>query len=739
MYSSVNTFNGGEMSPLMECRYDVSQYAKGCSTLKNFLVTPFGTAEKRKGFVHITDLDGEYARVFPFRITDDTTYLVIFSDKKISIYQDDQFITLVESCYTESDIATLQVLTVVDIMFICHQNYPLMQLKRKSNSEFTLEELEFEYPPTLDPNLTDTTITPTGVDGAISLLSSEPIFYPEHVGSYWQLIHKISEHEIEKDFTSDGITESIEVFGAWSLVTHGTWTGKLYLQRSSDFGKTWEDFRTYDSANDSNVFTSGTEEDDNIMYRLRMSNYAQSDTGTLRFCRALLENADYQKTGIVHITSYVNEKEVRGTVTRKLGTDKPTKEWNEPAFSKYRGYPRAIAIFEERMVLGGTNYQPQTIWMSKVNDWDNYLLSDLDDAGLSYTLNSDTLSTIKYFVAHDILVIGTTEGEFTASASDSSEAMTPGNAVFRRRSVYGCENIPGVRVGSVVLFVQRGGRKVREFVYSWESDSYYATNLTELAEHITESGIREIALQRQPNCILWCVLNNGSLAAMTYEREQEVIAWHRHDSDLLFKSLAVVKKGENEILYVICKIGENLCFERIAIDEDCYLDAAKIYSNNTSKILTGLEYLEGKIVEVVADGAHYTDLEVKNGKIEIPVIASEIIAGLGYSAELTPLSYEFNLQDGSSLMRRKNIIQIKAVLYDTVGGEFRCGEEVNWYPLFSYDVDHDSLDAPLKVFNGEIKIPISGGYVDHLSISIRHNIPFPFKIKALGSIFNIVE
>ena len=123
-------------------------------------------------------------------------------------------------------------------------------------------------------------------------MSSDPIFYPEQVGSYWQLIHKISEHEIEKDFTSDGITESMEVFGAWSLVTHGTWTGKLYLQRSSDFGKTWEDFRTYDSANDSNVFTSGTEEDDNIMYRLRMSNYAQSDTGTLRFCRALLENAE---------------------------------------------------------------------------------------------------------------------------------------------------------------------------------------------------------------------------------------------------------------------------------------------------------------------------------------------------------------------------------------------------------------------------------------------------------------
>ena len=71
-------------------------------------------------------------------------------------------------------------------------------------------------------------------------------------------------------------------------------------------------------------------------------------------------------------------------------------------------------------------------------------------------------------------------------------------------------------------------RKIREFVYKFESDTYVAPDLTLLSEHVTKTGIIQIDYQQEPDSILWCVLTDGTLLGMTYQRDQEVIAWHRH-------------------------------------------------------------------------------------------------------------------------------------------------------------------------------------------------------------------
>lgn len=126
-----------------------------------------------------------------------------------------------------------------------------------------------------------------------------------------------------------------------------------------------------------------------------------------------------------------------------------------------------------------------------------------------------------------MLLVGTSGGEFVVSSSEDAP-LSPTNTVVKRQATYGSANVQPVQVANVTLFVQRARRKLRELVFDQNTDSYQAPDMTILAEHVTESGIKEMALQQEPDNIVWCVLNNGRFVGMTYRREENVIAWHDH-------------------------------------------------------------------------------------------------------------------------------------------------------------------------------------------------------------------
>jgi hypothetical protein len=59
-------------------------------------------------------------------------------------------------------------------------------------------------------------------------------------------------------------------------------------------------------------------------------------------------------------------------------------------------------------------------------------------------------------------------------------------------------------------------------------DGYTAPDLTILNESVTNTGINEISYQQSPHSILWCVRDDGILAALTYQRSENVVSWTRH-------------------------------------------------------------------------------------------------------------------------------------------------------------------------------------------------------------------
>jgi len=202
------------------------------------------------------------------------------------------------------------------------------------------------------------------------------------------------------------------------------------------------------------------------------------------------------------------------------------------SFSDTTGHPSCVTFFEQRLVFAATLSQPQTLFFSKSGDYenmdDNYHGTVADDDAIIYTIASNQVNAIRFMTATRTLIIGTAGGEFAVSGGGTDIAITPTNILIKKQSNNGAANVDALAVGNATLFLQRAKRKLRELAYNFDVDGYIAPDLTILAEHISEGGFKQLSYQQEPNQIIWCVRNDGQLVGLTYQREQQVVAWHRH-------------------------------------------------------------------------------------------------------------------------------------------------------------------------------------------------------------------
>jgi len=168
------------------------------------------------------------------------------------------------------------------------------------------------------------------------------------------------------------------------------------------------------------------------------------------------------------------------------------------------------------------------LYFSKSGDYENMTTGTNADDAMVYTIASNQVNKIRYLKSVRTLLIGTTGGEFSVSADGTDAAVTPTNVTIKRQSSFGAANVDAQPAGNAVLFLQRAKRKIRELAYNFDADGYVAPDLTILNETVTDSGINEMAYQQAPDSILWCVREDGILSGLTYQRTDNVVAWHRH-------------------------------------------------------------------------------------------------------------------------------------------------------------------------------------------------------------------
>ena len=206
--------------------------------------------------------------------------------------------------------------------------------------------------------------------------------------------------------------------------------------------------------------------------------------------------------------------------------------WHLGAWSGTTGYPRTATFFEQRLYAAATNKQIQTFWASQTADFEN--LKPDNDAGtveaddaLDFTLSADNVNAIYWLSAgEDALVIGTEGGEWVPKST--GEVITPLDITVRRQTTHGSAQIQPVRIDNAALFVQRAKRRIREFVFSIESNGYQAPDLTRLARHITKGGIVEMDYAEEAESVVVAVRNDGTFLSMTVRRDENVVGWARH-------------------------------------------------------------------------------------------------------------------------------------------------------------------------------------------------------------------
>ncbi len=408
---------------------------------------------------------------------------------------------------------------------------------------------------TVTGDITDSTADGSAlvVEGAVTLTASTPTFdTTNHVGALWQIIHTAPGEKVSGSFSNSGSEQNSESVSMqpnrkFDFVTHGTLTGDVVLQRSYDGGQTWKDVLPIHYENDGNRQFSDSEVVDDAIYRVHTDAGSDGiDSGTLKYN---LIARSFDVKGVVDVTAVASSTTATGTIKNLLGGTTAVATWSEGAWSLDEGFPSTVAFYEERIAYAATTNNPQTIWLSQTGDWDNFLAGELDSDAISYTLAADQVNVIRWLSPQEWLLIGTIGGEWKLGSGNNEDPLTPTRVVVKRQSNYGSAYQQPVMVNNVILYVQRQARKVRELVFSFEVDSWLSPDLTVLSEQITKTGIVQTAFQKSPDPILWTVLTGGDIAAMTYQRSQDVVAWHRQKSGTAdFESVAVIPgSGEDEI------------------------------------------------------------------------------------------------------------------------------------------------------------------------------------------------
>lgn len=436
--------------------------------------------------------------------------------------------------------------------------------------------------------------------------------------------------------------------------------------------------------------------------------------------------------GLVLVDSITSSQKAVGTIRKVLSATQAASPgaWTreDSVWGGSMGYPGAVTLYQQRLVLAGSPRFPQTIWFSETGVYLSFELGTDDDNAMSFTLSSDQLNPIVHLAQMNTLIALTYGGEFTITAGNES-AITPTNISVKNPSPYGCNNIRPIRVGTEIMFVQRAGRKLYAAAYDPDSFvAYTANDMTVLAEHITASGISDMAYQQQPDPFVWIARKDGSAASMAIDRTQDVIAWSRHATDGAFESVTSIPSDTDDVVYVLVRRevnGQTVRFVEV-LDSTLRTDSAVTgTSTGGATTWTGFAHLEGKTIDVVADGSVMPQAVVSGGQITLTRKAKSIEAGLHYETTIQTLTPEVATSEGTTQNAKKRTSEVTMRFLETTGAE--CNGQVIPFRRFGPQV----LDKPAPLFTGDHYWGKLGWERGEDSLLIQQRQPLPFHILAI--------
>ena len=540
------------------------------------------------------------------------------------------------------------------------------------------------------------------------------------------------------------------VSGGWSFKTTGVWTGSWAVQRSVDGGSNFSTIKVVSSTDDSNFLVEDDEEGELNQIRVKI---IASDWNGNQYQPVTLSVLASDKYGIAEVTTVTDAQNVVANVIETLPSTDATVSWEEAAFSEYQGYPRSIALFDNRLVFAGTKKKPQAFFYSEINNYDNFLsITTLADAPFFVETLSEDQSSVQWLTTQRELFVGTASVEGVLTTRKQDEAQSPENLpIVRWNESMGSAHRPALPLRDSLLTLQRGRTTLNMISYSLDKDGYTGEEVSLLCPHLFSSGVLQMAHLREPYTGAFTVQEDGTLCHMIYEPKLEVTGWCKYTTQSgNFESIAVLPSAGNEStdedeVWVSVErtingttrrhiehfqVGNTTKQNAGDADNMWYLDAAVKTTGSGLTTITGLDHLEGETVCVLADGikGSYT---VSSGSITLSVAADTVIAGLPITSEFEP----FDLETGESVGKRKQLYQSKLMVWRSLGGSIASdGEE---YQDLIYHTAGETMDESVPLKDGYSEVFHESSHSRQKYWRIKHDEPYPFTLQAVVQTFTV--
>ena len=671
-----NNLSSGELSPLLWTRTDVQQYANGAKKLLNALPLVEGGAKKRPG-TRFRGLFTGALRLIPFIANSESPYLLILGIGTLKVYnpRTKSIVWETETPYnTAQKVREIQFAHTRYRMYFVQGDVPVHRFITSANFDtWQFTPFVFSVQPNdeigTSPNVA---LTPSGTDvGKVINLTAAAFPAWKAAESYI-----IGERVIYSGQT-------------WRAVADNTNSAPTVSNPD------WESV----TAGDASVFTS-------------------EHVGAVVAINS----------GQVKITSITSPAVAVGEVLVKLSSTVQAiaKSWtlNSLAFSAATGYPRSVVFFKQRLVFANTKNSPNQMWFSSIGNDGDFLESTDDADAFSIASSSAQSDNILHLAQRGGVVAFTGGSEFLIS---STGALTPASAQIDQHTSYGVQkDVRPCMVGSEMLFVQRGGERLRALSYRFEVDGLVSPELSAVAPHIAEQhgGIKEITYQQTPNSVVWMVLGDGKMASITLNRDQEMNAWAMHDFGCNVISVCALPTATGaDLCFMLTDRNGSLFLEEMLEDarSDCEFE---IFAGTTTP-----PALANKLINPMSswsnfDGCFYSE--------DFAPIEANYFYGQPFETSIELLPPDFSDAPATMMFHKATVHSAVVWLKDSIGGF------VNDYELQHKRNDQNAFQN--KPFTGYVEETLSGWHPLHqLDLKITHNKPLPFHVQSVSMLVSINE
>ena len=392
-------------------------------------------------------------------------------------------------------------------------------------------------------------------------------------------------------------------------------------------------------------------------------------------------------------------------------------------WSNAAGWPKSATFYQARLWFGGSTKRPQTLWGSKTNDFFNFDDgTSLDDEGIDLTLDTDQVNAITSVYAGRHLQIFTTGGEF----SIKDIPITPAKVAVRRETQFGSSKVPPKNIDGSVIFIDRTGKSIREFLFDYNEDAYTSGTVSLLASHLLNSPVDMDVSRGTANDdanYVYFINSDGTAAVFNSLRAQEVSGWTKWTTAGDIESVAVVV---DDVYFVVKRTINGSVVRFIeTLDPNTYTDANKTVTlGSPGTAVSGLTHLNGQESRIRADGEVRANLTPSSGAITLAETGTVVEVGLNYTTTIKTMPLNMDFDDGPTLTRKKRIVKVIPNVYQS------SGISVNGDRLIDRNFGL-SLNSPPTAYTG-LKEMYLLGWTDLAQVTITQTDPTPMTILGLA-------